>query len=700
MSRSRRRRPAAAREAGAPAFLADSAGLLLSVNEPKPTKSARWRLALRSIAETPDFLRQPCVLSGYRKELTAWEAARSAFEWHNETGSIWTHAIGAIFFVVLAFRLSCGQLVGEYADGLRTPVTGELNDTLAPLWELPELGQPIADCETAADCLADLKEWAFAPRMALWSAPLVDGGEMLERRDASAGLHKPLRQARTAGQGVYEGVRRLVQDAGNRFGGVVEKVSASALPPSCANNATATWSTCIPLLESLEAAMLGAGGELRQMSARLQSTVICGDSQCFNLTAAVILDERVAQLIQQAQGNAQLLFTEALAKAAVQTSFVRDAVKEDLSALRGHASSTYAAYRQEGKDFLLEGQEKLETATMSGKAAAERVRGGLSRLLNNATKTMGAVAGVGVPVGLVLPGWSELRSARSAGWARAVEAIREVEENLASVAFQDEAGSGSAQTDYTVQGDFWALVGYLISATICLGLSAIYHCFGTAMSRPMHDLFARLDFAGITTLIYGSGFAIIYYTFYCRPLLQQCYLGVFSVLGLPKMFLCTTKWYTDGQRRTLRTTNFVLFGFSLSGFFMHGICLETGMYEVVYASMGSLWQWAQDGSDLQLGDYARGPLAGWGLSEASVEVQKAREEIWWLFARVLATGGAYLSGTVVFVTHLPESKWPGRFDNCCSSHQLWHIFVTVAAYILWTGLRDYATWRTRTQCPA
>ena len=83
--------------------------------------------------------------------------------------------------------------------------------------------------------------------------------------------------------------------------------------------------------------------------------------------------------------------------------------------------------------------------------------------------------------------------------------------------------------------------------------------------------------------------------------------------------------------------------------------------------------------------------------EASAALE-AQAHAWSLFAKVLAMGAAYLSGTFVFVTHLPESRWPGRFDNCCASHQLWHVFVILAAYILWTGLRDYAAWRIATPC--
>ena len=73
--------------------------------------SAWWRL--RSIAQAPRFLHQPHVLTGYRKQLTAWEAARSAFMLHNETGAIWTHLIGALVFVVLAVRVGTWGVVGD-----------------------------------------------------------------------------------------------------------------------------------------------------------------------------------------------------------------------------------------------------------------------------------------------------------------------------------------------------------------------------------------------------------------------------------------------------------------------------------------------------------------------------------------------------------------------------------------------------------
>jgi predicted membrane channel-forming protein YqfA (hemolysin III family) len=686
--------------------------------------SAWWRL--RSIAQAPRFLHQPHVLTGYRKQLTAWEAARSAFMLHNETGAIWTHLIGALVFVVLAVRVGTWGVVGD-APYLQASPEPHVNDTLTPsaLHELfagspgfpaaasclLQLPHRTAESPTAADCLGDIKAWAFAagPLSAVPSEgnglepeglrrlPAVDPGE------GRAPLH-----------GVYAGVRRLVQDAGSRFQAAAEKVGKNALPPSCASNSTATWTTCIPLLESLEAAMLGAGGELSRLSDRLQSTVICGDSQCFNLTAAVSADEHVRELIEQAHGKAQLLFTEALAKATLQTSFVRDAVKADLSALRGQI----AAYQEEGAD-------KLATARQNGAAAAHRLRNAVGRLLSNATKSIkhSVARGARVGVGVAVPSipawmWSDFHSARSAGWARAMEAVREAETNLAKVALDvtaaggsaaaavgDEADDGSSSHSYAhvAHEHVWPLVGYLISATVCLWLSAVYHCFGTAMSRPMHDLFARLDFAGITTLILGSGFAVIYYTFYCRPLLQQRYLAVYTMIGLPKMVACTMRWYAAPQRESLRVLNFLAFGFCGSFMVMHGMYLE--LFAVGDGGSGASGGGGGGGG----GDGGGGGGDPSGNLPATIEAGaatvweasaalEAQAHAWSLFAKVLAMGAAYLSGTFVFVTHLPESRWPGRFDNCCASHQLWHVFVILAAYILWTGLRDYAAWRIATPC--
>jgi adiponectin receptor len=58
--------------------------------------------------QVPDHLRDnPHIITGYRAHYTFSECAKSIFSIHNETGNIWTHLIGAVFFLgCLYFALS------------------------------------------------------------------------------------------------------------------------------------------------------------------------------------------------------------------------------------------------------------------------------------------------------------------------------------------------------------------------------------------------------------------------------------------------------------------------------------------------------------------------------------------------------------------------------------------------------------------
>lgn len=57
---------------------------------------------------------------------------------------------------------------------------------------------------------------------------------------------------------------------------------------------------------------------------------------------------------------------------------------------------------------------------------------------------------------------------------------------------------------------------HLISAALCLGLSALFHlCY--VYSENVGTLLAKLDYGGITILIYGSTMPAIEYIFACNP---------------------------------------------------------------------------------------------------------------------------------------------------------------------------------------
>jgi predicted membrane channel-forming protein YqfA (hemolysin III family) len=56
----------------------------------------------------------------------------------------------------------------------------------------------------------------------------------------------------------------------------------------------------------------------------------------------------------------------------------------------------------------------------------------------------------------------------------------------------------------------------LASAAFCLGCSAAFHLF-YVKSPIFLNVLARLDYGGISVLIFGSALPIMYYSFACDP---------------------------------------------------------------------------------------------------------------------------------------------------------------------------------------
>ena len=84
--------------------------------------------------------------------------------------------------------------------------------------------------------------------------------------------------------------------------------------------------------------------------------------------------------------------------------------------------------------------------------------------------------------------------------------------------------------------DYIIFAFHLCSASICFGLSALYH---TLMNRSAHssDLWGRIDYTGIVILILGDFVSGIYVGFYCEPILQNTYWTM--VCGEP----CVLLWW-------------------------------------------------------------------------------------------------------------------------------------------------------------
>ena len=71
---------------------------------PKPVKEVKKQNAfIGSIKQTPTFLASnDYIIRGYRINFnTFWRLNKSLFQIHNETMNIWTHLLGAVFFIML-----------------------------------------------------------------------------------------------------------------------------------------------------------------------------------------------------------------------------------------------------------------------------------------------------------------------------------------------------------------------------------------------------------------------------------------------------------------------------------------------------------------------------------------------------------------------------------------------------------------------
>lgn len=179
-------------------------------------------------------------------------------------------------------------------------------------------------------------------------------------------------------------------------------------------------------------------------------------------------------------------------------------------------------------------------------------------------------------------------------------------------------------------GDLFAFRSFLISATICFGLSTGFHTL-RSHSYNIHHLWGRIDILGICFLAFGAGTSMTYYAFYCRAFVQKVYWGlnVFSAIGA-----AFTLFDTGGggnKMRTLRGGVFSLLAIS-------------AMLPIIQSVIEVGWTRASN----EIG-------AGWYLAEAL----------------------SLLTGVFVFVCRIPERLSPGSFDILGHSHQLWHMFAVL-----------------------
>ncbi|KAL2021342.1 hypothetical protein VTK56DRAFT_7313 [Thermocarpiscus australiensis] len=180
--------------------------------------------------------------------------------------------------------------------------------------------------------------------------------------------------------------------------------------------------------------------------------------------------------------------------------------------------------------------------------------------------------------------------------------------------------------------DVLAFACFFAGAFLCLGMSATYHTLSNH-SPEVARWGNKLDYTGIVFLIVGSYVPALYYGFFCHPYLLTVYLAAIALLGLGCLVVSWFEHFRTPAWRPYRALMFV--GLGLSGVVPILHALTFYGYRQLDERMGLRW--------------------------------------------VVLQGALYIFGAFLYAVRWPERHFPGKFDIWGSSHQIFHVFVLLAA---------------------
>lgn len=196
----------------------------------------------------------------------------------------------------------------------------------------------------------------------------------------------------------------------------------------------------------------------------------------------------------------------------------------------------------------------------------------------------------------------------------------------------------------------WPFFVFLGGSMFCLLSSSVCHLF-SCHSHHLNLLLLQMDYAGITVMIITSFFPPIYYIFQCDPHWQFIYLGGITIVGIFTIMTLLSPVFSTGKFRAFRASLFVAMGFF-------------GLIPAVHAV-----------------------IVNW--TEPQRNVTLAYESVMAL---------SYLTGTVFYVSRIPERWKPGMFDLAGHSHQIFHVFVIMGALAHYGAALIFLEYRGRVGC--
>ncbi|TEY85322.1 hypothetical protein BOTCAL_0014g00520 [Botryotinia calthae] len=194
----------------------------------------------------------------------------------------------------------------------------------------------------------------------------------------------------------------------------------------------------------------------------------------------------------------------------------------------------------------------------------------------------------------------------------------------------------------TPAGPLHAARCQLVATTICLYLSAFYHCV-SCHSFHVSKICLKLDYLGIVLNISFTWISAIYFGLYGHRELTRWYITQISICA------CITFWVMlsskmDGPQTALwRSITFLSLGAS-------------GFAPMIHAALMD---------HISLKNFP-------------------------LFYMITSTI-LFLTGTAVYVTRTPEKYWPGVFDVWGAGNQIFHVLVNIAQISHILGLIEALT---------
>ncbi|KAF2474688.1 Hly-III related protein, partial [Lindgomyces ingoldianus] len=169
---------------------------------------------------------------------------------------------------------------------------------------------------------------------------------------------------------------------------------------------------------------------------------------------------------------------------------------------------------------------------------------------------------------------------------------------------------------------------YLAAATLCLNCSIFWHSMKCHCYLHFMISCVSVDLMCATVMISAMNVAKQYTAFYCEPSLQRLYLSITAICGVTSLVLGWSPKFRHPELAFVRVIVFTLLGI-------------VGLLPIVHLAMTRGSEWA------------------------------------WLFYKLvwLEVVAPIFSVAWTYAGKIPERWWPGMFDFCGHSHNVWHIAV-------------------------